>query len=72
MDPNVINAISTLGFPIVACIALFGTFGQVASAALYKTKKQQYPSQYKSSRDKVHLTPNYRQFIEYVIKSLKQ
>lgn len=23
MDPNVINAISTLGFPIVACIALF-------------------------------------------------
>lgn len=30
----------------------FGTFGQVASAALYKTKKQQYPSQYKSSRDK--------------------
>ena len=29
----------------------FGCFGQVASAALYKTKKQQYPSQYKSSRD---------------------
>lgn len=23
MDPNVINAISTLGFPIVACVALF-------------------------------------------------
>ena len=23
MDPNVVNAISTLGFPIVACIALF-------------------------------------------------
>lgn len=23
MDPNIINAISTLGFPIVACIALF-------------------------------------------------
>lgn len=30
----------------------FGTFGQIASESLYKVKKQQYPSQYKSSRDK--------------------
>ena len=29
----------------------FGTFGQVASESLWKTKKTQYPSQYKSSRD---------------------
>ena len=30
----------------------FGTFGQTASNNLWKVKKQQYPSQYKSSRDK--------------------
>lgn len=30
----------------------FGTFGQIASNSLWKVKKQQYPSQYKSSRDK--------------------
>ena len=30
----------------------FGTFGQKASTNLWKTKKQQYPSQYKSSKDK--------------------
>lgn len=29
----------------------FGTFGQVASENLWKVKKTQYPSQYKSSRD---------------------
>ena len=30
----------------------FGTFGQKASTNLWKVKKQQYPSMYKSSRDK--------------------
>lgn len=30
----------------------FGTFGQIASNSLWNVKKQQYPSQYKSSRDK--------------------
>lgn len=30
----------------------FGTFGQIASNNLWKVKKQQYPSMYKSSRDK--------------------
>lgn len=30
----------------------FGTFGQKATNSLWKVKKQQYPSQYKSSRDK--------------------
>ena len=30
----------------------FGTFGQIASNNLWKVKKQQYPSMYRSSRDK--------------------
>ena len=30
----------------------FGCFGQRASSSLWKVKKQQYPSQYKSSKDK--------------------
>lgn len=29
----------------------FGTFGQIASESLWKVKKQQYPAQYKSSKD---------------------
>ena len=30
----------------------YGTFGQVASTNLWKVKKQQYPAQYKNSKDK--------------------